>query len=681
MMADGGANGHIVNDLSLFSSYAARPCQVQQVSGASANCPGWGIVFIQVPDTNFPIIPLWPCYYMPHNPQNTLSQQALKQYNHFQRVSTESLDHILIQDCHGYTTQLKSIPEYHKKSLLDYVEVTIVKPSFNSDNQSIPIPPSFNKGIFSKLAHNISYEALHRPLSHICEKKLTSMCKLQTITGLPKRKPKRHHHACICTICIITKGKNRAKGKLIDTTNINVGNLLHMDITFFDVTSIRGFNCSINIIDAKSRKLWGFLSSAKRLPLRIFKYFLHALTKEGKDIHEIRIDEEGAIARSAEFTNMIIEDFPGIKINTTGGYASWLNGKIERPHETIKNGTRATLYDAGRDNTFWCYASTDVIRKYNCTLHSSTGDCPDFLWYGIRPSIHQLLPWGCIIYPHTHDTKALAHRRAEGYYFGITNSNSLVEWFDPCTQSVKHCNTASFDEFRTHIGTDPPMPGALAIGGQPLAETDLPALTLNTSDHPFFDEPPQLFQVPLPFKGRALGLEIGDCDYYLLPFITKSKQGFPFHKHLPASFRNNSWIVSIDNKEPYSKENAVDILKQCQLKNTNYVVNIYLAKRGKAPTKTRLNENRHIFKQVEYIPSKIVTTKSAAFLNILPSANKLIFSPIRPNAPQHMGDFAKSNLKSEWKESMLENYEKMNTSGTFSAPILRKDLPPHVKIL
>eukprot|EP00957_Ditylum_brightwellii_P153274 11665450-Ditylum_brightwellii.AAC.1 len=32
-------------------------------------------------------------------------------------------------------------------------------------------------------------------------------------------------------------------------------------------------------------------------------------------------------------------------------------------------------------------------------------------------------------------------------------------------------------------------------------------------------------------------------------------------------------------------------------------------------------------------------------------------------------------------ESMFENYEKMNISGTFSAPFLRKDLPPTIKIL
>eukprot|EP00957_Ditylum_brightwellii_P145369 11070617-Ditylum_brightwellii.AAC.1 len=71
---------------------------------------------------------------------------------------------------------------------------------------------------------------------------------------------------------------------------------------------------------------------------------------------------------------------------------------------------------------------------------------------------------GCVIYPHTHDTKALALRHTEGYYFGITNSNSLVEWYDSITKTVKHCNTAQFDEYRTCVGNDKPMPGALAIG-------------------------------------------------------------------------------------------------------------------------------------------------------------------------------------------------------------------------
>eukprot|EP00957_Ditylum_brightwellii_P145897 11110285-Ditylum_brightwellii.AAC.1 len=98
--------------------------------------------------------------------------------------------------------------------------------------------------------------------------------------------------------------------------------------------------------------------------------------------------------------------------------------------------------DTGEGEAYWCYASTDAIRKYNCTLQSALNDCQDYIWYGICPSIHQLSPWGCVIYPHTHDTKALALRHTEDYYFGITNSNFLVEWFDPIAKTDKHCNTA-----------------------------------------------------------------------------------------------------------------------------------------------------------------------------------------------------------------------------------------------
>eukprot|EP00957_Ditylum_brightwellii_P155649 11848715-Ditylum_brightwellii.AAC.1 len=83
--------------------------------------------------------------------------------------------------------------------------------------------------------------------------------------------------------------------------------------------------------------------------------------------------------------------------------------------------------DAGEEEKYWCYASTDIIKKYNCTLHSVLGNCPDFIWNGIRPSIHQVVPWDCAICHHTYDTKDISQQHKEGYYFGITNSSSLVE--------------------------------------------------------------------------------------------------------------------------------------------------------------------------------------------------------------------------------------------------------------
>eukprot|EP00957_Ditylum_brightwellii_P159177 12115273-Ditylum_brightwellii.AAC.1 len=69
---------------------------------------------------------------------------------------------------------------------------------------------------------------------------------------------------------------------------------------------------------------------------------------------------------------------------------------------------------------------------------------------------------------------------------------------------VKHYNTVQFDEYHTHVGTDKPMTGALAIGGNPIAEKDLPILTINASDHSYVTELTKLFQVTLTLKGRAL---------------------------------------------------------------------------------------------------------------------------------------------------------------------------------
>eukprot|EP00957_Ditylum_brightwellii_P047403 3600588-Ditylum_brightwellii.AAC.2 len=113
MLADGGSNGHIINYLTLSATYKSNPCAVKQVSGDTANCLGWGLVFLEVPNSSFPIIPLWHCYYMPKNSQNTLSQRALKGYNHFKAVNTEVLEWLSITDKNNNHVKILSLPEYH----------------------------------------------------------------------------------------------------------------------------------------------------------------------------------------------------------------------------------------------------------------------------------------------------------------------------------------------------------------------------------------------------------------------------------------------------------------------------------------------------------------------------------------------------------------------------------------
>eukprot|EP00957_Ditylum_brightwellii_P193533 14737728-Ditylum_brightwellii.AAC.1 len=111
------------------------------------------------------------------------------------------------------------------------------------------------------------------------------------------------------------------------------------------------------------------------------------------------------------------------------------------------------------------------------------------------------------------------------------------------------------------------MSGTLVIGGTSLKEKDLPSLVeLDTADHSFFEEQHKLFTVLIPPKGRALGVQIAECDYYLLPFICRSKQGFPVHKHWPTSHSHNALIVSINNHEPTDSVDVVQILQSLQIK-------------------------------------------------------------------------------------------------------------------
>jgi hypothetical protein len=59
------------------------------------------------------------------------------------------------------------------------------------------------------------------------------------------------------------------------------------------------------------------------------------MQQENKIIRTIRVDEDCALARSYEFTKLLIQY--SITLETTGGYASFLNEKIERPGCTISS--------------------------------------------------------------------------------------------------------------------------------------------------------------------------------------------------------------------------------------------------------------------------------------------------------------------------------------------------------
>jgi hypothetical protein len=112
------------------------------------------------------------------------------------------------------------------------------------------------------------------------------------------------------------------------------------------------------------------------------------LQKEGIAPIAIHVDEDGALAQSTEFTDFLW--LRHLTLETTGGFASWLNGKIERPHRTIANKIRAMLFNSGLSNKLWCYAAEAAADAYRYTYHSALKKTPYEAWYGIKPHIDNI---------------------------------------------------------------------------------------------------------------------------------------------------------------------------------------------------------------------------------------------------------------------------------------------------
>ena len=117
--------------------------------------------------------------------------------------------------------------------------------------------------------------------------------------------------------------------------------MLQMDFAFFNVESIRGFTSTFVAVCSATSYPFGFPSRSKRPPLDILKFLVTTLRNQDKKVAFIRVDEDGALARSSEFMRTCHK--MNIIVQTTGGDASSLNGKSESPNKTLANITRALL--------------------------------------------------------------------------------------------------------------------------------------------------------------------------------------------------------------------------------------------------------------------------------------------------------------------------------------------------
>ena len=89
--------------------------------------------------------------------------------------------------------------------------------------------------------------------------------------------------------------KNINKGTTFYTSNIQPGELVHMDFEFYNFTSIRGFISMLTLVWAKTSMLWVFSTEFKIAPVRIIYFILTTMTNEQQPCKIVRVDEDSAL--------------------------------------------------------------------------------------------------------------------------------------------------------------------------------------------------------------------------------------------------------------------------------------------------------------------------------------------------------------------------------------------------
>ena len=123
--------------------------------------------------------------------------------------------------------------------------------------------------------------------------------------------------------------------------------MLQMYFAFFNVVSIRGFISTFIAICSTTSYPFGFPSRTKLPHLDILKFLVTTLSNHDNKLAFIKIDEDGALARSSEFTKTCHN--MSIIVKTIGGDSSPLNGKSEVPNKTLANLTRALLLNSSHN--------------------------------------------------------------------------------------------------------------------------------------------------------------------------------------------------------------------------------------------------------------------------------------------------------------------------------------------
>ena len=101
----------------------------------------------------------------------------------------------------------------------------------------------------------MSWELIHRHLLYPSDSDMKEICRTPNLTGLPKQFTKNLNQAP-CKICYTEMMTTLSIGTTVDTNNLQPGELIHMDFSLYNMTSILVFTSIITVVFTNTRMLW-----------------------------------------------------------------------------------------------------------------------------------------------------------------------------------------------------------------------------------------------------------------------------------------------------------------------------------------------------------------------------------------------------------------------------------------
>jgi hypothetical protein len=207
----------------------------------------------------------------------------------------------------------KYAPPLH--SSLSQSETVTVPPSTPLTVLSMPSQNTVMVPVMGKLFRSVlikkpqpvqSYMVLHLLLQHSSKSTILKMIHSKSLADLPDFSKLKDFN-CSCAICNLTKATKVPRGKLVDVTKLPPFQRLHVDFSFFGVTSLRGYTTALDIACGSTSYPFGFPTKSKTPPLILFEWFVKTIRSMGYQVIFIRVDEDKGLARSSEFCALVVK--------------------------------------------------------------------------------------------------------------------------------------------------------------------------------------------------------------------------------------------------------------------------------------------------------------------------------------------------------------------------------------